>query len=109
MEARGEAMAVRRYPGESVGDAGSRKEKDKDFQGLVGRGLQYALLKTDMMTFRGQPANLSSAISAMFKQLTREAGKNVDITAACSHHFLPPHSSECAVIKAEKSNTVSWI
>ncbi|TKS86262.1 HAUS augmin-like complex subunit 2 [Collichthys lucidus] len=33
VEARGEAVAVRRYPGESVGDAGSRKEKDKDFQG----------------------------------------------------------------------------
>lgn len=65
VEARGEAVAVRRYPGESVGDAGSRKEKDKDFQGQVGRGLRDALLKTDMMTLRGQPADLSSAISAM--------------------------------------------
>ncbi|KAK2826385.1 hypothetical protein Q5P01_020599 [Channa striata] len=39
LEARGEAVAIRCYPGESVGDAGSRKEKDKDFQGQVGRGL----------------------------------------------------------------------
>jgi len=31
VEARGEAVAVCRYPGESVGEAGSRKEKDKDF------------------------------------------------------------------------------
>lgn len=62
VEARGEAVAVCRYPGESVGDAGSRKEKDKDFQGQVGRGLQYTLLKTDAMTLRGQPADLSSAI-----------------------------------------------
>lgn len=38
VEARGEAVATCRYPGESVGDAGSRKEKDKDFQGQVGRG-----------------------------------------------------------------------
>lgn len=65
MEARGEAVAVRRYPGESVGDAGSRREKDKDFQGQVGRGLQYTRLKTDVMTLRGQPADLSSAISVM--------------------------------------------
>lgn len=65
VEARGEAVAIRRYPGESVGDAGSRKEKDKDFQGQVGRGLLYRQLKTDMMTLRGQPADLSSAISAM--------------------------------------------
>lgn len=36
VEARGEAVAARRYPGESVGDAGSRKEKYKDFQGQVG-------------------------------------------------------------------------
>lgn len=36
VEARGEAVAACRYPGESVGDAGSRKEKDKDFQGQVG-------------------------------------------------------------------------
>lgn len=65
MEARGEAVAVRRYPGESVGDAGSRKEKDKDFQGQVGRRLQNTLLKTDVMTLRGQPVDLSSAISAI--------------------------------------------
>lgn len=62
VEARGEAVAVRRYPGECVGDAGSRKEKDKDFQGQVGRGLQHTLLKTDVMTLAGQPADLSSAI-----------------------------------------------
>lgn len=65
MEARGETVAVRRHPGESVGDAGSRNEKDKDFQGQVGRGLQNTLLKMDMMTLRGQLVDLSSAISAM--------------------------------------------
>ncbi len=42
------------------------------------------------------------------KQVTRER-KNVDITGVCSHHFLPPHSSACAINKAEKSNTASWI
>ena len=58
------------------------------------------------MTFRGQPADLSSAISAMFKQLTREKEKCWHHVRVRSHHFLPPHSSDCAVIK---SNTVSWI
>lgn len=36
VEAGGEAVAVCCYPGESVGEAGSRKEKDKDFQSQVG-------------------------------------------------------------------------
>lgn len=58
-------MAIHCYPAESVGDAGRREEKDKDFQGQVGRGLRYTLLKTDLMTLRGQPVDLSSAISAM--------------------------------------------
>ncbi|CAB1419560.1 unnamed protein product [Pleuronectes platessa] len=43
--ASGEAVAVRRYPGESVGDAGSREEKDKDFQGQVGRGFTVYMTK----------------------------------------------------------------
>lgn len=36
VEARGEAAATHRYPGESVGDVGSGIHKDKDFQGQVG-------------------------------------------------------------------------
>lgn len=31
VEASEEAVPIRRYPGESVGDASCRKEKDKDF------------------------------------------------------------------------------
>lgn len=46
----GEAVAARRYPGESVGEAGgSVGEGDKDFQGQVGR-LQG--LKTDAVTLQ---------------------------------------------------------
>ncbi|CAB1419564.1 unnamed protein product [Pleuronectes platessa] len=49
--ASGEAVAVRRYPGESVGDAGSREEKDKDFQGQVGReGMTSPLLSSSLLS-----------------------------------------------------------
>lgn len=56
-------MAARRYPGESVGEAGGSAERGR--QGLPRPSGPFAGLKTAAVTLRGQPADSSSAISAM--------------------------------------------
>lgn len=88
VDARGDAVAARHHPGESVGDMGSRKEKDKDFQGQVGRGLQCTLLKTDMMTLGVQSVDLSSAISAM---LNNWRGRGKMLTSPVHAHIPCPY------------------
>lgn len=56
-------MAARRYPGESVGEAGGSAERGR--QGLPRPSGPFAGLKTAAVTLGGQPADSSSAISAM--------------------------------------------
>lgn len=49
----------------SRGECGRRGQQDRKRQGLPRPSGPFAWLKTDVMTLRGQPADLSSAISAM--------------------------------------------
>lgn len=60
------------------------------------------LLKTDAMTFRGQPADLSSAISTLLTATDEGDGEVLTSLVHAHIPFLPPHPSNCAIIKARE-------
>ena len=99
------------YPGECVGDVGIKAtRKDKDFQGQVGWGL-FSVLAKNRAWWRGegQPADLSSAISAMFNDWRGRWNKNVDIidyTALTAHTHSPITPGRRQ--RTEGTRIISW-
>lgn len=97
-------MAARRYPGESVGEAGGSAERGR--QGLPRPNGPFAGLKTAAVTLRGQPVDSSPAISAMLNN-GRGRGRGTLTSAPLLASLLAPHIL-LVVQPSEKSIAVSW-